>query len=195
MRNSGGTQALSPKGRSFLTKWLVATTLGWLLGFVFVIVLAVVWDTLGGGAQFMVGVGMGAGVGWTQSRILRPWLPPLPWLLVSTLGMGVPFLVQDIANGAGGDWPNLLVLYVGPGACLVAILQGFQLRRRFGSMGYWLPACIVGWLLPVGLMALHDLDLIGGLGGGVLHLTGMFLGGLLLGAVTAKPLRHVLESA
>lgn len=186
---------MSPERRSFLKTWLVTTTLGWLLGFVLVIVLAMIWGALWSETQFMVGVGMGAGVGWMQGRVLRPWLPALPWFVVSTLGMGLPFLVQDIVHAAGGDWPNLLVLYVGPGACLVAFLQGLQLRRRFGVMGAWLPACIVGWLLPVGLLALHDLDVVGGVGGDVVHLTGMFLGGLLLGAVTVKPIRQLLESA
>lgn len=186
---------MSLKPRSFQTRWLVATTLGWFLGFVFVIALAMIWDTFGGDAQFMVGLGMGAGVGLTQGRVLRAWLPALPWFLVSTLGMGVPFLVQDIAHAAGSDWSNLLVLYVTPGACVVAILQGLQLRRRFGAMGNWLPACIAGWLLPVGLMALHDLDIVGGPVGVVLQLTGMLLGGLFLGAATVRPLLRVLESS
>ncbi len=53
---------------TLFTRWVRATALGWLVGFVLVVVLAVVWDMTSGGAQFMVGVGMGTGVGSMQSR-------------------------------------------------------------------------------------------------------------------------------
>ncbi|MCJ7714533.1 hypothetical protein MUO66_08780, partial [Candidatus Bathyarchaeota archaeon] len=54
----------------FMLRWVGANIIGWLIGFVLVIVLAQAWELIGGGAQFMVGVGMGAGVGVLQSRVI-----------------------------------------------------------------------------------------------------------------------------
>lgn len=75
--NSESTQS----NRRLFTRWVRATFLGWLLGFVVVIVLALAWDMIGGGAQFMVGVGIGAGVGYMQSRVVGEWADsPRRWL-------------------------------------------------------------------------------------------------------------------
>jgi len=62
------------------TRWVRATAVGWLLGFGLVIVLALAWDMVGGGAQFMVGVrsgnlvgaGLHRGLGIASGR-LRAW--------------------------------------------------------------------------------------------------------------------------
>ena len=67
------TDARQADQRTYV-RWIRATSLGWLIGFALVIVLALAWDMLGGGAQFMVGVGMGAGVGYMQSRMIGEWI-------------------------------------------------------------------------------------------------------------------------
>ena len=54
------TSGADPSSHTRLFRWVRATVLGWLLGFVLVLVLALAWDMIGGGAQFMVGVGMGS---------------------------------------------------------------------------------------------------------------------------------------
>ena len=46
--------------------WLRATVAGWLLGVPLIVALALLGEAVGvGGAQFLVGVGMGAGLGLT----------------------------------------------------------------------------------------------------------------------------------
>ena len=75
-------------------RWVKATTLGWLIGFVLVVVLAIAWDQIGGRAQFMVGVGMGAGVGFMQARVLGECIESAGrWIWATTLGMGLPFVL------------------------------------------------------------------------------------------------------
>ena len=55
--------------------WLRATFLGWVIGFFLVIGLVLIWDAIGvGSSQFMIGVGMGAGVGFMQGRAAKGWL-------------------------------------------------------------------------------------------------------------------------
>ena len=51
-------------------RWVKATTLGWLLGLVIMFALIALWSPFGDGAEFMVGIGIGAGVGLMQSRVL-----------------------------------------------------------------------------------------------------------------------------
>lgn len=48
-----------------LRDWTLNTIYGWLIGFVCVILLAIISETLGvGNSQFFVGTGMAAGVGF-----------------------------------------------------------------------------------------------------------------------------------
>ena len=115
--------------RRLFTRWVRATFLGWLLGFVVVIVLALAWDMIGGGAQFMVGVGMGAGVGYMQSRVVGEWADsPRRWLWASIIGMGAPFVLWDLSVLVGFEFVFSLPLSVLMGGLLVGILQWSLLR-------------------------------------------------------------------
>ena len=169
-------------------RWIKATTLGWLLGFVLVVILAMLWDLLGGGAQFMVGIGMGAGVGFMQARVLDNSMGiGRRWMLVTTLGMGIPFLLWDVATRTGLSIPVSLPLCVLTGSLLVGIPQSLLLRTRLLHTSRWIVASIIGWGLPVGLVALSDSGVLSGVGT-ILSLGAMFLGGVVLGAVTGKAL-------
>lgn len=49
----------------------------------------------------MIGVGMGAGVGYTQGRRINHWLGTgHQWFLASTIGISGPFVVGDVARGS-----------------------------------------------------------------------------------------------
>ncbi|MCH8938441.1 MAG: hypothetical protein IH966_03375 [Gemmatimonadetes bacterium] len=173
---------------SVFARWLRATTLGWLLGFVLVVVLALAWGMIGGEAQFMVGVGMGAGVGYVQTRVVREWVESTRrWLLASIIGMGVPFLLWDLGALIGIEAFFSLPLCVVAGGLLVGILQCSLLRLRLDRASFWIPACVVGWGLPAGAIALGDSGLFPA-PGFLLSLGAMFFGGVVLGAVTGKAL-------
>jgi len=181
------TEKRQPEG-SLARKWFRATTLGWLVGFVLVVVLAMIWDLVGGGVQFIVGVGMGAGVGYMQARVLRTWTGRIqPWLWTSTIGMGVPFLLWDVVSA-----PAMKALFSLPacvliGGLLTGVLQQPLLRHHFERTSWWIPACVAGWGLPAGGIALADTGFAPPLFGPLSTLF-MFFGGLILGAVTGKTL-------
>jgi len=97
--------------KTLFWRWVKVSTAGWLLGLVIVIALSLLWEVFGGSAQFMVGIGIGAGVGFAQGRVLSGWIGSYrPWMLASTLGMGAPFVAGDGLQAAGVSFPYSLPL-------------------------------------------------------------------------------------
>ncbi len=177
-----------PSEPSIFGRWVKATTIGWLFGFVLVVVLSLAWDLVGGGAQFPVGVGMGAGVGVVQARVIGEWLDPTRrWIWATTVGMGLPFVLWDVGIVAGIGGQLSLPLAVVAGSLLVGVLQGAVLRLRFHRRLGWVLASLAGWGLPAAAIALGDSGLLSA-PGSLLSIGGMFFGGAVLGAVTGRPL-------
>lgn len=175
--------------RSLVADWLRSTFWGWLLGFVFIVVLSVAWDVVGGEAQFMVGVGIGAGVGLVQVWLAGRWLPVrAAWVWASGLGMGAPFVLSDLGGAFGLGVPYSLTIDVLSGGLLVGVLQFFLLRPAVRQAHWWIVASVVGWGVPVGLVALNDSGLVPDVVGTVLGMSGMFLGGAILGLITGRTL-------
>ena len=181
------TEAVSSEPTAF-HRWVRATTLGWLLGFVLVVVLSIAWDQIGGGAQFIVGVGMGAGVGIMQARVVGEWVKPTRrWIWATTAGMGLPFLLWDIGVAVGLRAFFSLPLCVVAGSLLVGVLQSVLLRLRLNRTAWWIPASLVGWGVPASGIAMGDSGLLSG-PGALVSVGAMVLGGAVLGAVTGKAL-------
>lgn len=177
-----------PDQQTLYAHWVRNTTIGWLLGFVLVVVLAVAWDMIGGGAQFVVGVGMGTGVGYLQARVVREWGgSTVRWSGTSIVGMGLPFLLWDLGAWVGLEGFFSLPLCVGIGSLLAGVLQRRLLRHHFYRAWSWIPACLVGWGLPAGVIALSDSGLLPG-AASLVSVVVMLLGGVVLGAVTGKTL-------
>lgn len=168
----------------FMLRWVGANIIGWLIGFVLVIVLAQAWELIGGGAQFMVGVGMGAGVGVLQSRVIAPWVTSArSWFLASMIGMGTPFLLWDIGVGLGMNWPLSTLICVLSGSLFVGILQHRLFRPYRPRVKWWVAACVVGWIIPEGIIVLSDLGLLPGRWD-LLSIAVLFFGGIIVGGVT-----------
>lgn len=170
--------------------WLRATWLGWVLGIPFVILFALLGESLGiGGAQVMVGLGMGAGVGLLQGRALRGLLGgALPWATATAVGLAVPFLVTDLASLRHWDLAYSLTWCVIGGGVIVGTWQALLLRGKVRGAGWWVAASAVGWALTA-LTASHADRLsrggtLRGLGGAALYLGTMTAGGLVLGLTT-----------
>jgi len=167
-----------------VVRWVWATFFGWLLGFVTLVSLALAWSPFGNEAQFMVGVGMGFGVGFVQSRVLKKHISsPSGWCIASTVGMGSLFVLYDLLGLFGIEIPFPMPLYLIAGGLLTGLLQMRLLRPFSRQAALWVPACGIGWLIPAALVALGD-SAVFGAWGQITSLTGMFLGGVPLGAVT-----------
>jgi hypothetical protein len=83
-----------------LRNWTLNTIYGWLIGFVCVVLLALISDAIGiGNSQFFVGTGMAAGVGFMQNRLLRRkhnwnW----NWMWTTIIGMTLAFVILEFGS-------------------------------------------------------------------------------------------------
>jgi len=175
-----------------LKRWTKLSTIGWLLGFVLVLAGSISVEAIGfDGFQLMVGVGMGAGVGIVQSRMVKMWdSSPQRWIVASTMGMGAPFLVTDVAtillDGLSQSFA-VLAFDVIAGALLASILQQRLLPAQFKNVNWWIFATVIGWVIAGGFSAsgpLYDSVFSGRWLLFVLNLGVLCSGGIILGLVT-----------
>lgn len=179
--------------RRLARAWIKASTLGWILGFVLVIAISLLFDALGASAQFMVGVGMGAGVGFMQARVLHQWLgSSAPWTATSAFGLGLPFILGDLLDVAGVEHLYSLPIYVLMGGLIAGVLQAKLLRSHASGVSRWIPACVVAWGVPAGIVLLNDAQLLPPVVSGLLFLALILFGGVVVGAVTGPVLARVL---
>lgn len=175
--------------------WLRTTTIGWFLGFLVMLPLIVAGDAVGV-AQSMIGIGMGGGLGYWQSRLLRGVLErPWRWALASASGMGAPFVLWDLSPAVGLESWFSLPLCVAVGGLVAALWQWRLLETRTDRAIVWVPAAAVGWALPALAIAAGEAEWVAEPLGTMLGLCGMFFGGVMLGAVTGKPLAWMLGAA
>jgi len=177
--------------------WVRATFFGWMLGVVLVVLAAMAVDWIGNGAvdlQSVVGLGMGAGVGFTQGRVARRWLAGARhWVWTTLVGMTLPFAAFDLfptVSRRFGDVPRIL-LEVAVAAFLAGLLQQRILRRNFGRAVWWIPASVAGWTLAAAFSASSSLLPGNGPGRGLtmaLHFVTILGGGVVLGLVTGGAL-------
>lgn len=175
--------------------WTGATWAGWILGVPCIALLALLGEQLHiGGAQTLVGAGMGAGVGLLQARVLRRFgLPFQPWLWSCIAGLAFPFLVWDIAKALGTTWSYSLLACVTSGGLVAGIWQAGLLRSHVGRF-WWVISSTLGWGLAGVLATSADKMVrshaIRGLAGAGAYLALVTCGGVVLGVVTGWVLAH-----
>jgi hypothetical protein len=180
--------------RSLLRSWVRATWLGWLFGIPCIIALALLGETVGiGGAQALVGAGMGAGVGFMQRRIVRGLqVRATPWFWSCAIGLALPFLAFDLARAAGREITFSLYASVALGGLIAGAWQGYLLRAHLPKAGWWLPASLLGWSMASGVAAIADTlsrtQQLRGIAGALAYLSISATGGLVLGLVTGLSL-------
>lgn len=178
-------------------RWVRATWGGWLLGVPFIVVFALAGELVGiGGAQWLVGAGMGAGLGLMQARALRGVIQrPSAWFWSCVGGLTAPFLAIDLANLAGHPFSWPVYPAVVAAGLVVGGWQARILRQRFEGSWIWVAASVAGWTLAGGAVALADLLPLGrslrGLPGAFAFLGTVAVGGLLLGLVTGIALARI----
>lgn len=177
-----------------LRVWTRATSLGWLLGIPLVVALALAAELVGiGGAQFIVGLGVGLGVGLIQARALLQWMPRRAlWTAVSGLGLALPFLVVDLSSYVGRPFEYSLVWCVIIGGTLVGIGQAWLLTPHVFAAPRWILVSAAGWAAAAGVASLADqLNRVGARGalGALAYLGVVAVGGPILGLVTGTGFR------
>lgn len=179
--------------------WIRNTWLGWLLGIPIIIVLALIGEAVHiGGAQVLVGAGMGTGIGLMQARVIRKILhKSAPWILSCVVGLGAPFLLTDISRVVGWKLPYSLPVIIVLGGLIIGSWQALILRSRFRKTGWWIVASALGWTLAAGASAFADSQrarTIRGLWGAIAYLGIIAAGGLIVGIVTGLCLAWLSRS-
>lgn len=182
---------VDPADPRLLKRWIRATLFGWLLGFLLVIAMVIIGGMIGMGEfQFPVGVGMGAGVGYMQGRIVRQWLGGIGyWVTASVVGLGVPFVLSDLAVFVWDGFAYSLPLCVSVGGLLAGLLQRRLLRTRFHRANWWILASVAGWVAAVApILALDSMNAPRGPWSVLVFPGVMFLGAFVCSYVTGKVL-------
>lgn len=185
--------------RKLFLSWIRATWLGWLLGIPIIIVFALIGEAIHiGGAQVLVGAGMGTGIGLMQGRVIRRLLQKSAlWICSCIVGLGAPFLFTDISKVVGWNFPYSLPLAIVLGGLIVGSWQALILRSRLPKTGLWIVASALGWTLAAGTAAMADSSrarAIRGIWGAVAYLGIIAAGGLVLGIVTGLCLAWLFRS-
>ncbi len=186
-----GTEAVTlerlarPMGRGLLMR----TPLGWVIGIVAGVLLIVAIESLGmSGLQSPLVLGVGLGVSSQQFRALRPVLGSRGrWILMSCLGLALPFLVADAATLAGRPLPYELTTFVVVGGVIASFLQWRQLRERTDGSEGWLFASPAGYVAAAATVWANDRVLPSAVGivGLLQYVFVIVLAGVFLGALTA----------
>lgn len=179
-----------------MRRWVLGTFAGWTVGFFLAILFIVVVDSVGVvQVQSPVALGMGAGVGLAQFRLLRPVLRRRSaWVTATALGLASPFLVGDLAQILDRPVPFDLAGYVAIGGVVVAVVQWLLLRRVSCDAAWWLVTSPVGWILASSTVAINDswIPRIPGIVGALIYVAVILSGGLLLGLCTAPAAARVV---
>ncbi len=146
-------------GWRFWLWWVLASTVGWLLGFLVGFIGGhAVEEILPSYGNAAIGAGLGAGVGIMQWLILRRQVSRAGWwVLASIVGLAVAPVVGTAVALAGGYsiTPESFGVLVGwivvaaVGGAMAGIMQWLILRRQVSRAGWWVLASTVGWGVSV----------------------------------------------
>lgn len=172
-------------GKKFLQNWILANSVGWLVGLIGAILLSylVVNMFYHKETNLILGLCIGASVGYAQWFVLKKKFKiNSSWGLVCAVCMGIPFIVEVILEESGykityfqGNYEFLGRLLFGVIVGLViGLLQIRYLKPYFKKAGWWIVASSVGW----GICWLSSLVPM------PLSILGILLGGVLLGLIT-----------
>ena len=170
--------------RTFLRKWIVATSSAWVGGLLGSIIVAHIVNIIyPKETNLVVGLCIGAAVGYAQWSVLRKQITVSGWWgLACAIGLGVPFVAGVILDEVGFEPPDLPAsailgrVIVGIiGGLLSGLLQMRLLKPHFARAGWWILASSMGW----GMCWLAS-----SIPGPSIALLGLIMGGGLLGAVT-----------
>lgn len=143
--------------RLTIKRWVLLTTLGWLFGILLIVGFALIGEFLikmshEYGGQTVVGIGMGAGVGFMQWMAIRKYVAASSGLfLYSVIGFSFAFFMLDVITAQiemRTVTETTIPFAVFLGAFISAWLQyKFILKKVSESAKGWIIYSIIGWLL------------------------------------------------
>ena len=174
-------------GWRFWGRWVLVTTIGWVVGIVAAFIVAhlvapIVYIAIPHDSNLVFGLCLGAVVGYVQRRFApNPMTASGWWVRSTSIGMGMPFVVAVIAGEIWSGLPLGVAPIVAVGGLITGLLQLRNVRRHSSRSGWWVLASIVGWGL--GWLAME-----------VAFGVGLLVGGALLGAVSGGAIVWLLRS-
>ena len=144
----------TPKAKSLFIVWVVANSIGWVLGVIVVVLLGTLGEAMHIGNGVCVGAGMGLTVGLAQWLTARKWFGATSrWMWASTIGITAPFLFADLVRIGDLDSPVLPVL-AAIGGLLAGWMQRGSLRPRSSKADRWVIVSAIAWMCPALLVEL-----------------------------------------
>lgn len=132
-------------------KWIIFSSLGWLLGVLLTLIFSVSFDAFGiEGLQFFMAIGMGLGMGYMQWRFLDAHIKiSKQWIFYLTIGLTIPFLILDLIKQFIYFQPNalLIALCISLGSIISGILQIRLIKPYIKSNTSWILFSFLGWTL------------------------------------------------
>lgn len=203
----------------FWLKWSMASLVGWFAGFLLGFVIASGFEPMPGTGPIqstfgylVLGACLGSGVGLMQWLILRRKIARTgSWILAGTVGMAVAggtgygavvliFGYSEGLEGLGSVASAVGWMIVGAfGGAVTGIMQWRVLRRHVQGAGWWVPASTLGWALSFAANGL--INVLGILtqsqtwpaSSALWFLSGLIVGGLVLGSVTGGAIVWLLK--
>lgn len=189
--NTADTKPHSP----FFFSWLRSTFFGYLIGFILILVGSILGDLAGmegPGGDFMIGIGMGLGVGYMQGRVLRQWLGVNSrWMWASVIGMGAPLVAEDIIAAVWSEFSDLHSMEFDIMICglLTGLLQRQILCEQSDRANWWIPISLVGWTLAAWVASIT----VVGEWDALINLGAILSGGVVIGVVGGGGLLWILR--
>ena len=181
--------------------WIWFTTAGWFTGLAFTLLIGLPLEALGIGNQSMIGIGMGAGVGLLQARLLRRYgISGKTWFWTSFVGMSIPYILYDLlATKIIMRSEEVLPILTAIGSLLVGGLQyNYQLKSISNKSNSWIVLTCVGWTLAHILLNALDFNFIRQLNlpefFNVLYSVALIMGGgPILGLITSRSIVSIVK--
>jgi hypothetical protein len=145
------TEQHTPKPLTVL-KWTLLTWAGWAAGIALIIGLGTLNEAAGISpeGQSVVGIGMGAGVGFMQWLALRKHVRSSHrWIWFSILGFSIAYILCDVILYFAGFHPDyFIILGTAAGALITGWLQYKYILRDISPFAKsWIAYCFLAWML------------------------------------------------